>query len=125
MGEILVDLRNPTTLALAQAAERQRGSIEAAAQVCKAAGFRVGRSLFSLYLSNNLPNVTNIEAAIVACFDTYPCPYLGREIAAEHCRDANAGPVPTWDPSALDQRRCCQTCPHKPNASETLKGETK
>jgi len=114
MSETLLDVRAPGALALAQAAVQQRGGINAAAKVCAAAGFRVGRTLFSRYLSNDLTSVANIEAAIVACFDRYPCPYLGRDIVAEHCREANAGPVPTWDPSALDQRRCCQTCPHKP-----------
>ena len=117
MSEILFDARAPGILALAQAAVQQRGGIKAAAQVCAAAGFRVGRSLFSRYLSNDLPSVANIEAAIVACFDRHLCPYLGRDIVADHCRAANAGPVPTWDPSALDQRRCCQTCPHQPRVN--------
>ena len=113
------DLRNPAALALARAAVGQRGSIAAAAKVCAAAGYRVSRSNLSCYLSNALDSVSNIEAAIVACFDRTKCPYLGRDVDAGYCRTANSGPVPTWDPSALDQRRCCQRCPNHPHPNLT------
>jgi hypothetical protein len=108
------DLRNPATLELARAAVSRLKTVEAAAAVCAAAGFRVSRPNLSRYLHNSLDSVSNIERAIVACFDRIQCPYLGMEVGADHCREVNTGPVPTWDPSALDQRRCCQTCPHKP-----------
>lgn len=110
----MADIRNPATLAIAVAAVARRGSIATAAGVCSAAGFRVSRTNLSLYLSNKLGSVSNIEQAILACFDNHRCPYLGSEIPAAQCIEINAGPVPTWDPAALDQRRCCQTCPHKP-----------
>jgi len=34
-------------------------------------------------------------------------------VQAEYCRETNTGPTPTWDPSALAQRRMCQTCEYK------------
>ncbi|MFZ4539281.1 hypothetical protein [Propionivibrio sp.] len=117
--EINADARTPAVLALAQAASVSKGSIQAAADVCKAAGFRVGRSNLSRYLNNDLATFANVEAAIVACFDRCRCPYLGMEVEAEHCRRVNTGPVPTWDPSAIDQRRTCQTCPNKPVTEST------
>ena len=112
------DIRTPSTLALAHDAVKRLGTISAAADVCTAAGFRVGRSNLSRYINNDLESVFNIEAAIMACFDRHSCPYLGMEINAGHCRELNDGPVPTWDPSAIDQRRACQTCPHKPESAK-------
>jgi len=44
------------------------------------------------------------------------CPYLGAEIAPTQCQEINTGPVPTWDPAALTQRRACQTCAHRPTS---------
>ena len=110
----MTDIRNALALAAARNAVTRYGSIAAAAQVCSDAGFRVSRPNLSRYLNNDLDSVANVELAILACFDRHACPYLGLEVGAEHCREVNSGPVPTWDPSALDQRRCCQTCPHKP-----------
>jgi hypothetical protein len=117
----MTDIRTPSTLEIASSAVARLGSIAAAAAVCSAAGFRVSRPNLSRYLGNTLDSVVNIEAAILACFDRHPCPYLGAEIETEHCIEVNSGPVPTWDPSALDQRRCCQSCAHKP----TTEGEAK
>lgn len=110
----MADIRTPSTLTMAQAAVKRLGTIQATANVITASGFRVGRANLSRYLNNDLDSVYNIEAAIVACFDRCPCPYLGMEVDSVHCREVNSGPVPTWDPSAIDQRRACQTCPHKP-----------
>lgn len=110
----MIDPRTQSTLAIAQAAVTRLGSITAAASVCQRAGFRVGRSFLSRYLNNDLSNVTNIEKAILGCFDRQQCPYLGTEVDSAMCVEVNSGPVPTWDPSALDQRRCCQTCAHNP-----------
>ena len=112
------DIRNPATLALARAAADRLGSIAAAAEVCEKAGFRVSRPNLSRYLGNDLAAVANIEAAILSCFDRHACPYLGMEVNANHCREINTGPVPTWDPSAIDQRRACQTCTHKPKGDD-------
>lgn len=111
----MADIRNPETLAVARSAVDRLGSITSAATMLLAAGYRVGRCNLSRYLNNDLDNVVNVEAAIVACFDQHRCPYLGLDIPAAHCREVNVGPVPTWDPAALDQRRCCQTCAHKPS----------
>ena len=116
----MTDLRSPAALAMALEAVRRLGSISAAAAVCAEAGFRVSRPNLSRYLSNTLDTVSNVETALLACFDRHACPYLGFAVEAAHCLEINCGPVPTWDPAALDQRRCCQTCPHKPN----LSGET-
>lgn len=74
----------------------------------------ISRTQVSLVLSGKYQSPRKIAALAMAAFDRHLCPYLGVEIAADDCRNANTGPVPTWDPSALDQRRTCQTCPHKP-----------
>lgn len=50
---------------------------------------------------------------VLDTLDRRACPYLGTEVQAEYCRETNTGPTPTWDPSALAQRRMCQTCEHK------------
>jgi len=50
---------------------------------------------------------------VLATLDRRACPYLGAEVQAEYCRETNTGPTPTWDPSALTQRRICQTCEYK------------
>lgn len=117
----MADIRTPSTLEVAISAVSRLGSIAAAAAVCSAAGFRVSRPNLSRYLGNTLDSVVNIEAAILACFDCHACPYSGVEIQTAQCIRVNSGPVPTWDPAALDQRRTCQSCPHKPEASEVRK----
>jgi len=89
----MADIRNPLVLAAARAAAARYGSIAAAAQVCAEAGFRVSRPNLSRYLNNDLDSVANIETAILACFDRHYCPYLGMEVGADHCREANTGPV--------------------------------
>jgi hypothetical protein len=116
-----MDIRTPSTLAMARDAVARLGSIATAASVCKAAGFRVGRPYLSRYLNNNLDKVANVETAILACFDRHSCRYLGMTVDSAYCREINTGPVPTWDPAALDQRRCCQTCPHKPESEGAAK----
>lgn len=78
------------------------------------------RPMVSLVMSGQYKNPAHIARRVMAVFDRHPCPYLGTEIETEQCVEVNSGPVPTWDPAALDQRRCCQTCPHKP-----LPGEAK
>lgn len=77
----------------------------------------ISRTQVSLVLSGQYKNPTRIAEKTLALLDNHPCPYLGMAVSVVHCIEVNSGPVPTWDPAALDQRRCCQTCPHKPNAT--------
>lgn len=77
------------------------------------------RPTVSRVLAGTYPNPQIITKRVLEVFDRYPCPYLGIDIEAELCREVNSGPVPVWDPAAMDQRRRCQTCPKKP------KGDTK
>lgn len=55
---------------------------------------------------------------VLDTLDRVVCPYLGVEVQAGYCRETNTGPTPTWDPSALAQRRMCQTCKNLPDNKE-------
>lgn len=77
-----------------------------------------GRAALSLVISGQYPaRPDNIARRVLEVFDRYRCPYLGVEVQAAFCVETNAAPVPTWDPAALDLRRRCQTCEHRPGAS--------
>jgi hypothetical protein len=92
-----------------------RGKAGVALRLQAAGAEKVGRTQLSLILNGHYPASTRLLAAkVLSLLDRHPCPYLGAEVAIEHCIAINAGPAPTWDPAALDQRRCCQTCPHQP-----------
>lgn len=77
-----------------------------------------GRAALSLVISGHYPaRPDNIGRRVLEVFDRYPCPYLGTDVQASFCVEINGAPVPTWDPAALDLRRRCQTCDHRPGAS--------
>lgn len=63
---------------------------------------------------------TAIAERVMRVLDRHNCPYLGAQVEAGYCHETNTGPTPTWDPSALAQRRMCQKCEHKPQG---CKGE--
>jgi len=76
-----------------------------------------GRASLSLVLNGKYPAGTgNIARRVLEVFDRYHCPYLGTDVQASFCIEVNAAPVPTWDPAALDLRRRCQTCEHRPGS---------
>ncbi|MEF8769383.1 LacI family transcriptional regulator [Candidatus Accumulibacter contiguus] len=82
-----------------------------------------GRTALSLILSGAYPAWPGkASRRVLEVYDAYRCPYLGRDVQASFCAETNSGPVPTWDPAALDLRRCCQKCPHQPPSSPS--GET-
>jgi len=90
------------------------------------AGF--SRPMISLVMSGKYANPGTVARRVMEVFDRNACPYLGMEIDTDQCIEVNSGPVPTWDPAALDQRRCCQTCPHAPTKAPlggNPKGESK
>jgi hypothetical protein len=75
----------------------------------------VSRTAISLVIGGKYPARNDaIFAAALAVLDRRSCPYLGVQVEAIYCHDTNTGPTPTWDPSALAQRRMCQKCEHKP-----------
>ncbi len=77
-----------------------------------------GRTALSLILSGSYPAQPGKGARrVLEVYDRYRCPYLGADVQASFCAETASGPVPTWDPAALDLRRCCQTCPHQPPAA--------
>jgi hypothetical protein len=77
-----------------------------------------GRSALSLILSGAYPaQPGKVARRVLEVYDAYRCPYLGCDVQASFCLETQRGPVPTWDPAALDLRRCCQTCPHQPPAA--------
>ena len=79
---------------------------------------RIGckRAAVSMVMDGSYPaRPDGILLAALNRIDRRLCPFLGMEIEPVHCIEANAGPVPTWDPAALSQRRACQTCHHRPS----------
>ena len=103
------------TLLQQAVADDPRGIAGTSDRLVAAGAKRAGRTQLSLALRGHYPASTRqLAAKVLAVFDRHPCPYLGTEVNVEHCIEVNRGPAPTWDPAALDQRRCCQTCPHKP-----------
>lgn len=102
-------------LALA-VADHPRGKAGVADKL-SASGVQVSRPQISLVMNGAYKASTrHLAAKVLATFDRHACPYLGTEIATDHCREVNSGPTPTWDPAALDMRRACQICPHAPGA---------
>lgn len=88
---------------------------EAARTSKTAVGIRIGvsRTTVSLVLGGKYPAKCDaVFAAALAVLDQRNCPYLGTRVEAVYCHDTNTGPTPTWDPSALAQRRMCQNCEH-------------
>jgi len=107
------------TLLQQAVADDPRGIAGTSDRLVAAGAKRAGRTQLSLALRGHYPASTRqLAAKVLAVFDRHPCPYLGTEVTVEHCIEVNRGPAPTWDPAALDQRRCCQTCPHKPAVVE-------
>ncbi|MDO8931845.1 MAG: hypothetical protein Q7U97_05580 [Rhodocyclaceae bacterium] len=82
---------------------------------------RIGyaRPTLSRLLNDDYPNGDEVLAAALAHLDGHRCPWLGADVTGHYCIELNTGPVPTWNPSALDQRRVCQRCPHKPVKDES------
>lgn len=119
------DTRDPFILALAQQAitaaqvKQQNGRISGGVTaVAKALGY--SRPSLSRYLNEaNHPAPGKIEAALFAKYTRRNCPYLGSEVALGYCVETNTGPTPTWDPSALAQRRMCQICENKPEEDKS------
>lgn len=90
------------------------------AGVAERLGKKCGRSALSLVLSGEYPAEPGAVAKrVLEVYDRHPCPYFGTLVRAEFCRSASTGPVPIWDPAALELRRSCQTCEHRPAAAST------
>jgi len=78
---------------------------------------RIGckRSAVSMVLTGSYPaRPDGVLAAALLVLDQHHCPYLGIVVEQAYCDETNSGPPPTWDPSALTQRRTCKACPHYP-----------
>lgn len=81
-----------------------------------------GRAALSLVISGRYPaKPDRIARRVLEIFDRYLCPYHGADVQAAYCIEINGAPVPTWDPAALDLRRRCQTCEHRPGATAPAK----
>lgn len=100
--------------------EDPRGKAGVADRLLAAGAERVSRTTLSLVINGRYPAETRrLAEKVLLVLDRHPCPYLGAQVPIEHCIEVNRGPAPTWDPAALDQRRCCQACPHQPGKSRT------
>ena len=83
--------------------------------VAERLGRGCSRPTLSLVLRGAYPAQPGLVARrVLEEYDRYRCPYLGADVQASFCVETARGPIPTWDPSALDLRRACQTCPHRP-----------
>lgn len=79
-----------------------------------------GRSALSLILSGAYPaQPGKVAQRVLEVYDCYRCPYLGQDVRADFCAEIQRGPVPTWDPAALDLRRACQRCEHQPKETSS------
>lgn len=76
----------------------------------------ISRTQVSLVLAGKYKNPKAIVLRVMEKIDEHHCPYLGIAIPGEQCREVNTGPAPIWDPAAMEQRRTCQSCPHKPKS---------
>lgn len=105
---------------LAQAVQDDpRGKAGVVLRLQAAGAAKISRAQLSLVLNGRYPASTQrLAAKVLALLDRHPCPYLGSEVGIDHCREINAGPAPTWDPAALDNRRICQGCAHKPQGEK-------
>ncbi|QLH50262.1 MAG: LacI family transcriptional regulator [Candidatus Accumulibacter cognatus] len=82
-------------------------------------GHGCGRSALSLILSGAYPaQPVTVSRRVLEVYDCYRCPYLGHDVRADFCAEIQRGPVPTWDPAALDLRRACQRCEQRPKHQE-------
>lgn len=103
------------SLLLQAVAEDPRGKAGVAERLLAGGAGSVGRTQLSLVLNGRYPASTErLAAKVLAVFDRHHCPYLGEPVLSEYCLQLNRGPVPTWDPSALDNRRACRVCAHRP-----------
>lgn len=81
---------------------------------------KVSRTQLSLVLRGLYPADTrHLAQKIHALLSRRACPYSGLLVTAEHCREVNGLPAPTWNPSAMDNRRVCDNCQHKPKGATT------
>ena len=82
----------------------------------KAVAERLGysRPCLSRLINDDYPNPDKVFAAALLRLDRHPCPWFGDDVAGHYCIELNTGPVPTWNPTALDHRRACRACHHKP-----------
>lgn len=109
-------------LLLKAVADDPRGKAGVVERLQNAGAVRVGRTQISLVINGRYPAGTrSLAAKVLAVFDRHPCAYLGVDVSIEHCIEVNTGPAPTWDPAALDQRRCCHTCPYRPTLTSKEK----
>jgi hypothetical protein len=74
----------------------------------------ISRTQVSLVVSGKYEKPKSIVQRCMDVLDQHDCPYLGIAIPAEQCREVNAGPMPIWDPAAMEQRRTCQSCHRNP-----------
>jgi hypothetical protein len=78
----------------------------------------ISRTQVSLAISGKYGNPINLAKRVLHVMDRHLCRYIGAPVTDAYCREVNDGPAPIWDPSGMDQRRVCQTCPHKPKQGD-------
>lgn len=84
-----------------------------------AAAIGYARTSVSLLVNGRYPgNPRKLLDAVVRVYGRVACPYLGREIAPEECRDHALRPSPTHNPMLMRHWRACQGCPLKPSRED-------
>lgn len=101
-------MRDAHTLALAQAA------VNATSRAAVAGEIGFSRTAVSLYLSGKYPaDPREVEAAIRARYDRYPCPHTGQEISGPECQKRGSSPRPFGGRAKQAHWDACQACQHK------------
>lgn len=80
--------------------------------VAKAIGY--GRSSVSRWINEPDYNGKLIEAAVLAHYNRYRCPWLKKDISLDECRTFALRSCPTCNVREVRHWKTCQTCQHKP-----------
>lgn len=83
------------------------------AQVAKEIGY--DRTSVSRWMNEPDYSGARIEAAVLARFDRFPCPYLKADISPAECTAHADRACPTCNAREVRHWRACQSCTHNPN----------
>jgi len=78
----------------------------------KAIGY--DRTSISRWINEPEYNGAHIEAAVLARYNIFACPYLHADISPADCARHAGRPCPTCNVREVRFWKACQTCPHKP-----------
>lgn len=90
-----------------------RAAVDAGSMTEVAEQIGYSRTSISLYLSGKYgAGVENLEAAILARYDIYPCTHSGTEISGPDCQRRATAPRPFGGKAREAHWQTCQSCSH-------------